>query len=162
MAAAGTTDMTYDKVIEFLELYPEIDGNIRFLKRLIKDINDEYYMPIQGTSYDGLPKGKNNISRTTEDLALNIPEDVTEDLKNYERRIEEYYKLKSEILQELSRLKYRQKTILFDKYVNRLIWEQVAVRNHYSARQCKNIRKEAIEVLIKRFASNQTISKFKI
>ena len=39
-------------------------------------------------------------------------------------------------------------------------WEQVAVRNHYSERQCKNIRDNAVETLLKRFENNPYISKF--
>ena len=154
--------MNYEKVIEYLELYPRIDGNIQFLRKCIKNLNDEYYTPLAGTSYDGLPHGKNNVSQITENLAINIPDGVADEIREYERRIEEYQQLKAEILREISRLQLSQKSIIFDKYMNGLKWEQVAVRNHYTSRHCKNIRREAVECLVKYFGRNQTISNFKM
>lgn len=153
--------MEYEKVVEILELYTQIDKDIRFLRKFIKDMNDEYYTPSTSTNYDGLPKG-NNTSNITEDLAMNVPKGVSAELKESERRIAEYQQLKTEILKEISRLKYKQKTIIFDKYINGLKWEQVAVRNHYTSRQCKNIRREAVNCLAVMFAQNEIISKFKI
>ena len=68
--------------------------------------------------------------------------------------------LKAKILQEVSRLKLKEKSIIFDFYIHNMKWEQVAVRNHYSERQCKNIRDNAVETLLKRFENNPYISKF--
>ncbi len=154
--------MDYEKVIRFLEMYSRIDGNVHFLKKCIKGLHDEYYTQLSGTNYDGLPTGKNNISNVTENLALNIPDGVSEGIKSYEAQISELQKLKAEILREISRLKYVQKSVIFDKYINGLKWEQVAVRNHYTSRHCKNIRREAVKCLAERFEKNETISKFKI
>ena len=98
---------------------------------------------------------------------VNVPDRYDEGYKDgykdgYERRIEEYQQLKAEILREISRLQLSQKSIIFDKYMNGLKWEQVAVRNHYTSRHCKNIRREAVECLVKYFGRNQTISNFKM
>ena len=44
--------MEYEKVVEILELYPQIDKDIRFLRKFIKDMNDEYYTPSTSTNYE--------------------------------------------------------------------------------------------------------------
>ena len=48
-----------------------------------------------------------------------------------------------QMLQEISRLKLKEKRIIFDFYIHNLKWERVAERNAYSERQCKNIRDNA-------------------
>ena len=67
----------------------------------------------------------------------------------------------AQLLQEISRLKLKEKRIIFDFYIHNLKWEQVAVRNSYSERQCKNIRDNALATLSQRFEKNQIISQFK-
>ena len=78
----------------------------------------------------------------------------------YEKKIADLQSLKTQILQEVSRLKFKEKSIVFDFYIYGLKWEQVAVHNHYSERQCKNIRNAAVESLIPRFQKNPCIAKF--
>ena len=82
-------------------------------------------------------------------------------MKDYAERIETLQRLKSQILQEVSRLKLKEKTIIFDYYIYGMKWEQVAERIHYSDRQCKNIRDTAVEKLAERFENNATIRGFK-
>ena len=113
-----------------------------------------------GKRQDGLPKGKNNISRQTENMALNIPDYVSGEIREYEAKVQQLQDLKAQILQEVSRLKLKEKRIIFDFYMHNLKWEQVAVRNSYSERQCKNIRDTALETLSQRFEKNQIISQF--
>ena len=124
-------------------------------------IRDRYYNPIGAIQCDGLPKGKNNISRQTENMALNIPDFVSGEIKDYEAKVQQLQSLKAQLLQEISRLKLKEKRIIFDFYIHNLKWEQVAVRNSYSERQCKNIRDNALATLSQRFEKNQIISQFK-
>lgn len=152
--------MNREHVIRYLEFYRTIDGEIKFYRQVIHDIETEYYMQGTCTLSDGLPKAKNRILNVTEELALNIPEEISNDLKTYNRDIERLQRLKTEILKEISRLNLQQKSIIFSRYVDGLKWEQVATRNHYSARQCKNIRNKAIENLARRFRSNRVISSY--
>lgn len=153
--------LTYDETVELLKLFPDIDANVKYLKARIKDIDDQYYTQELDTRYDEMPKQK-NIADVTQDLAMEVPDPVASEAKRCEKRIEQYYKLKSEMLKEMSKLKFLQKNIIFDKYISGLVWEQVAQRNHYCVRQCKNIRNAAIETLRQRFSDNKVISSFKI
>lgn len=155
-----TQAMDKDKVIEILEYYSQIDGNVKLYRNMIKDIELQYYDPRGAICTDGLPKGKNNISRQTENMVLNIPDCVSKDLKRLEAKVQQLQTLKSQILQEVSRLKLKEKSIIFDFYIHAMKWEQVAERNHYSERQCKNIRNAAVEKLIMKFQSNRTICEF--
>ncbi|MBQ0067609.1 MAG: hypothetical protein KBS60_05470 [Phascolarctobacterium sp.] len=152
--------MDKDRVIELLEYYKDIDGEVTFCRKILKDYEDQYYNPLAAIQSDGLPKGKNNISRPVENMVLKIPEYVSVEMREYEERVQNLQNLKAQILQEISRLKLKEKSIIFDFYIHGMKWEQVAVRNHYSERQCKNIRDNAIEALVARFQNNKHISNF--
>ena len=154
--------MTTDKVIAILKYYPEIEGNIKFYREWIHEYEKEYYMPCTSQDNDGQPKGKNHISRTTENIALNIPGFVKHMIDDYEEKIEAAGKFRAEIIKEISRLKRTQKEIIFDRYINGIKWEQVALRNNYSVRQCDNIRRDALVALGGYFEANDTIRQFDI
>lgn len=152
--------MKRNKVIELLEYYKDIDGDVSIYKRIINDLTDQYYNPVGAIQCDGLPKGKNNISRQTESMALNIPDYVSGEIKDYEERVKQLQNLKAQMLQEISRLRLKEKRIIFDFYIHNLKWERVAERNAYSERQCKNIRDNALDVLSVRFENNKIIAQF--
>ena len=151
--------MEKSKVIELLEYYKDIDGEVSIYRKIITDLTDQYYNPIGAIQCDGLPKGKNNISRQTENMALNIPDYVSGEIRD-EEKVQQLQNLKAQMLQEISRLKLKEKRIIFDFYIHNLKWERVAERNAYSERQCKNIRDNALETLSQRFGKNQIISQF--
>lgn len=152
--------MEKGRVIELLEYYKDIDGEVSIYRKIISDLTDQCYNPIGAIQYDGLPKGKNNISRQTENMALNIPDYVSGEIREYEEKVQQLQNLKAQMLQEISRLKLKEKRIIFDFYIHNLKWERVAERNAYSERQCKNIRDNALETLSQRFGKNQIISQF--
>lgn len=153
--------MDKGKVIEILEFYKEIDGEISLYRRILHDYESQYYNTIGAMVNDGQPKGKNHISRPVENAALNILDYVRKDMENYEEKVRFLQMAKSQILQEISRLKLKEKTIIFDYYIYGLKWEQVAERNHYSDRQCKNIRDAAVEKLAEKFQNNRFLRDFK-
>lgn len=153
--------MDKEKVIEILDYYKEIDGEIAFYRRTLTDYENQYYNTMGAIASDGMPHGKNHISRIVENAALNIPDYVREIMKDYAERVETLQRLKSQILQEVSRLKLKEKTIIFNYYIYGMKWEQVAERIHYSDRQCKNIRDAAVEKLAERFENNAVIKGFK-
>ncbi len=155
--------MAIDKkdVVEILMFYRNIDGEIRLNRDIVKDLEESYYDTIGGQSLDGMPKGKNHISNMVEAVALNVPDGIGEAISGYEAKIAELQALKVEILKEISRLEYRLKSIVTDYYLNGLKWEQVSARNHYSERQCKNIRDAAVKSLVETFGENKIIAGFK-
>ena len=101
--------MERSKVIELLEYYKDIDGEVSIYRKIINDLTDQYYNPIGTIQCDGLPKGKNNISRQTENMALNIPDFVSGEIKDYEAKVQQLQSLKAQLLQEISRLKLKEK-----------------------------------------------------
>ena len=110
--------MEKDRVIELLEYYKDIDGEVNIYRKIISDLTDQYYNPIGAIQCDGLPKGKNNISRQTENMALNIPDYVSGEIREYEAKAQQLQALKAQILQEVSRLKLKEKRIIFDFYIH--------------------------------------------
>lgn len=159
-SAKGDLGMDKSKVIEILEFYKEIDGEISAHRRILHDYESQYYNTIGGMENDGQPKGQYHISHTVENAAMNIPDYAREDMKYYEEKVQKLQRIKSQILQEISRLKLKEKTIIFDYYIYGMKWEQVAEHNHYSDRQCKNIRDTAVEKLTERFQNNDFIREF--
>lgn len=152
--------MDKEKVIEILDFYKEIDGEIAFYRYALQEYENQYYNTMGAIKSDGQPHGKYHISKIVENAALNIPDEVRDVMKNYTTNIEKLQALKSQILQEISRLKLKEKTIIFDFYIYGMKWEQIAERIHYSDRQCKNIRDAAVEKLAERFAENACINGF--
>ena len=88
--------MERSKVIELLEYYKDIDGEVSIYRKIINDLTDQYYNPIGAIQCDGLPKGKNNISRQTENMALNIPDFVSGEIKDYEAKVQQLQSLKAQ------------------------------------------------------------------
>lgn len=152
--------MDKEKVIEILDYYKEIDGEIALFRRTLNDYENQYYNTMGAIVSDGQPHGKNHVSNIVEERAMIIPDYVRKDIDRYKTRIDTLQKLKSQILQEVSRLKLKEKTVIFDFYIYGMKWEQVAERIHYSDRQCKNIRDVAVEKLAVRFENNASIKGF--
>lgn len=158
MAAEG---MNRRKVLKLLELFPEIDGEIRARRSIISDL-EQYYNPIQGIGHSDTTKGKYANSNQTERIAMNIPDYVRTDIQEYTKEIEKLQKVKVEILKEVARLTMKQKNVIFGYYFHKMKWEQVAEGTHYSERQCKNIRDAAVERLLKGFENNRILSEYEI
>lgn len=148
------------KTIKILEFYKEIDGEIATYCNILHDYESVLYNTIGQAENDGQPKGQYHISRPVENAAMSIPECMRKDMKYYEEKVQQLQKIKSQILQEISRLRLKEKTIIFDYYIHGMKWEQVAEHNHYSDRQCKNIRDTAVEKLAERFQNNDFIKEF--
>ena len=158
MAAEG---MNRRKVLKLLELFPEIDGEIRARRSIISDL-EQYYNPIQGIGYSDTTKGKYANSNQTERIAMNIPDYERTEIQEYTKEIEKLQKVKVEILKEVARLTMKQKNVIFGYYFHKMKWEQVAEGTHYSERQCKNIRDAAVERLLKGFENNRILSEYEI
>ena len=113
-------------------------------------------------SLGGAPKGDNHVTSATAVVAINLPDGPGDAIKEYTARIAELQALKTEILKEVSQLEHRRKAIVTDYYLHGLKWGQVSARNHYSERQCKNIRDAAVVNLVEVFGANAIIAGFKI
>ena len=149
------------KVIRLLELFPDIDEEIRAKRSAIADL-DQYYNTVSGIQYDGVQKGKYHTGSQTESRAMNIPAYISEEIKTYQREIEILQKVKIEIIKEVSRLNLKHKKIIFGFYFNCMKWEQVAEQTNYSDRQCKNIRDEALGKLLAGFQRNKVLKEYEI
>lgn len=145
------------KAIKILEFYRTIDKDVQFNKRIIKDLEDRYYPSIGVAKIDGLPKSKGNTSSPVEAIVLNVPETVYNTLKELEAQNKRLCKLKTEILKEINTLRHVSRVIIVAFYIEEQQWAQITGQVHYSERQCKNIRDNALELLAVRFARNKII-----
>lgn len=159
--AKETTQMNKTTVIKYLEYSREIDDEIRIKRNILEDL-EMCYDTSAAVNYDGMPKGQNHISNPTEKAAMNIPDYVRKEIREYREEINQLQKLKCEIVKEVLRLSLKQKQVIMMFYFQNLKWMQIAEVLHYSERQCKNIRNEAIERLLVIFQNNKTICNFKI
>jgi hypothetical protein len=147
------------KVIRILKSFPEIDEEIRTIKNAIADL-EQCYNPISAIQYDNMPKRSYHAKSQTEKMAINIPNYISKEINIYKQKIETLQKVKVEIIREVSRLNLKHKKIIFGFYFQGMKWEEVAECTNYSDRQCKNIRDEALEKLLKGFQKNEVLSQF--
>lgn len=159
--AEVTEAMDKAKVIRLLEFFPDIDEEIRAKRSAIEDL-DQYYNPVSGIQYDGMPKGNYYAVSQTERIAMNMPGYISKEIKVQQREIETLQKVKVEIIKEVSRLNLKHKKIIFGFYFHGMKWEQVAERTNYSDRQCKNIRDEALEKLLAGFKKNRVLAEYNL
>lgn len=152
--------MEKEKVIETLKFYPYIEKEVELNKRIIGDLEDQYYSSMGAINMDGMPKGQGGVSNPTERTVLNVPDVVRESIGEIEESNLQLHRLKVEILKELNTLPYEYKSIIFDFYVTGLHWVRISERINYSPRQCKNIRNSALEKLSAKFGKNRVISNF--
>ena len=110
---------------------------------------------------DGMPKGKGGVSSPVERAVMNIPGSVSRTIRDMEKENEKLEKIKTEILQELNRLNFHQKAVIFGFYIEGLQWERISAQTNYSPRQCRNIRDGAIEQLMKKFSRNKVIANYR-
>lgn len=153
--------MDKEKAIKILEFYRTIDKDFQFNMRIINDLEDRYYPGIKATVIDGLPRSGSNTSSAVETAVLNIPETVFNTLKELEEQNRKLCKLKTEILKELNTLNHVSRVIIMAFYIEGQQWAQITGQVHYSERQCKNIRDNALEKLRVRFYKNKVISAYK-
>ena len=151
--------MEREQVKKILLFSRDIDGEIMLNNRVVRDYEDRYYS-LGGGTMDGMPKSKYKTSSPTETIALNIPESASAAMRELQEQNERLEKLKSEIIQELNKLPYTQKSILYDYYIKRLQWVQITTRIHYSGTQCKKIRNRGLDNLAKHFSENGLIKNF--
>lgn len=149
--------MEKEKAIKILEFYRTIDKDFQFNQRIIKDLEDRYYPSIGVAKIDGLPKSKGSTSSPVEAIVLNVPDTVFNTMKELEARNKKLCKLKTEILKEINTLKHVSRVVIIGFYIEGQQWAQITGQVHYSERQCKNIRDNALELLAIRFARNKVI-----
>lgn len=145
--------MEKEKIISILEYYRNIDTEIKFACRQIKDIEDMYYNPLCAGE-----KGRG--SRRTDNTALDVPEEIKRELEELEQKKNDLCALKLAITKEINRLNTHKKIIIYEKYVLCYKWTQISRHVNYSERQCKNIRTKALDILGVNFAQNDMIKNF--
>ena len=150
--------MNKKEVIHIIEYCKDIPDEIKLNNKIVKNLEDQYYT-LPGIVVDGQPKGKGGISNPVEVAVLNIPSGVSELIRKYEKRTKLLERLYKEIMEEIGKLSYRERKIIYGFYIEDLRWEKIA-QGFYSIRQCKNIRDIAIEKLAKQFKSNTIIQKY--
>jgi hypothetical protein len=148
--------MERERVKEILTFYRDIDRTIAFNTRVIKDLEEQCYC-LSGGGPDGMPKSKYRISRPTESLALNVPVFVQEEIRDLQAENKRLTILKTEIFQEINKLPFFQKIIVYDFYVRGFKWVRISEQIRYSPSQCKNIRNRGLDNLARYFTNNQLI-----
>ena len=152
--------MEREQVKKILVFCRNIDGEMTYNKKQLKEYEDTYYSMSGGGNLDGMPRSKYKTSSPTESAAFNIPDSASAEMRDLRGTIERLAALKAAILHELNKLTLPQKSILHDFYIKDLQWVQISVRVHYSGTQCKKIRNRALDNLAKHFDKNELIKNF--
>lgn len=159
--AKAMTQMDKTTVIKYLEYNREIDEEIRIKRNILEDL-ETCYDTSSAVTYDSMPKRKYHFSNPTEKTAMNIPDYVRMEMREYKAEIEQLQKLKSEIMKEVLRLSLKEKQVIIMFYFQNLKWAKISKDLNYSERQCKYIRSAAVEKLLEMFQDNKTICEFNI
>lgn len=152
--------MKREKVILILRFYRDIDKAIKLNERVIKNLEDQYYMTLGAVNMDGMPHGSGGAASPVERAVLNVPRSVTNTIDGLNRENSRLAAIKAEILSELNRLTYHERAVLLGFYIEGVQWEQISARVNYSPRQCRNIRNDALNRLEKLFSQNKAVSRF--
>lgn len=132
----------YAKVENLLKNYNMIKINIENTKDEIEYVSQD--ITLQGISYDTIKVDTNENSSSTEDTALSIMDKV-EKLKNKIKKLELLLEI---IHRSLNELEERERVVLVEKYINAKDWWQVSGKVFIGERQCRNIRRDAINKMI--------------
>ena len=151
--------MEREKAKEILLFFRDIDNKVALNARVKSELEEKYYS-VGGGHLDSMPKNSRKISRPTEMQALNVPNSVTETLRELSVSNDRLSRLKKEILNEFNKLPYLQQIIIYDFYIVGHQWVQISKHVHYSIAQCKNIRNRGLDRLADYFSSNKTIFKY--
>lgn len=146
-----------NEIVKVLAYFRDIPKQMKINNGIIQDLEDQHYNALKGVQLDGMPKGRGGTSNPTEQTALNIPAGVAETIESLKRENIKLEKVQSAITEELLKLEWRERKIVYEFYVYEYNWEKVA-RNFYSVRQCKNIRTTALRKLATQFEENTTIN----
>lgn len=125
--------MDREGVIKVLKYYNKIDKEVQFNSRIINDLKDVY--------------NKEDIN-----------DQVLKTINGLQNKNELLFKLKMEIIKELSILEVTQKTIIFEFYICEGKWATVIEKVNYCERQCRREKNKAIKKLGERFEGNKVIS----
>ena len=101
-------------VVEILQFYKEIDGEITIYRQMLQDYENQYYSTVGAMMNDGQPKGKNQISRQVENAVINIPDYVRSEMKTYAEKVSALQMVINQILKEVSGLRLKEKRIIYD------------------------------------------------
>lgn len=140
--------------IKILVFCRDIPQQIKMNNKIIRDIEEKYYT-LDEVQNDGQPKG-NSVSSPTESKAINIPEEIYEAILKLKKDNQQLSRLYTEINEEISRLEYKERKVIYEFYICEYKWDKIA-RGFYSVRQCKNIRVAALKKLGKNFNENSII-----
>lgn len=92
------------------------------------------------------------------DGAFSCPESVQEEIKRLRREIEGINRICAEIDREIDRLPLYQKNVIEQFYFQARKWKKISQEQHYSVRQCHNLRKAALDCLTEYFTENISIT----
>lgn len=145
------------EIVKVLAYFRDIPKQMKINNGIIQDLEDQHYNALKGVQLDGMPKGRGGTSNPTKQTAINIPAGVAETIESLKRENIKLEKVQSAITEELLKLEWRERKIVYEFYVYEYNWEKVA-RNFYSVRQCKNIRTIALRKLETQFKENTTIN----
>lgn len=152
--------MESEKVVDILKFYGTVGKEIADLQAELNTLEDETYNNLNGISYDGMPKTTGKTADPTFHTVSHINPIIREEIAAAEKKLNKLSIIKREIETEISGLPYMERTVILMFYKNRIKWERIAERLHYSVRQCKNFRTLAVNKLSQRFETNKIIANF--
>ncbi|GHV18310.1 hypothetical protein FACS189425_06720 [Clostridia bacterium] len=146
--------------IKTLVFFREIEREIKFCHKVIDKANAEHYTPGVTISYNALRVSGGEASSSTERIALDAPETVSETISRMEAKIANLAQAKREIWNALETLPPLQKRVIYRHYIDLAHWRTISIEEKYSERTCKRICKRGLDKLSPIFESCPAVSLF--
>ena len=103
--AKETAQMNKNTVIKYLKYSRGIDDEIKIKRNIVEDL-EMCYDTSAAINYDGMPKGQNHISNPTEKAAMNIPNYVRKEIREYKEDIDYIFYSTPQIFEEIMALRH--------------------------------------------------------
>jgi len=143
-----------------LILYPDIPQEIQRLNKDLNDINsykDETRDMLQAQHLSDMPKG-GDISNPTLTATIQLIDRYGEHTLHIIDQINEYMDVKEEVDSAWMVLERDEKRVLELRYFDRMRWDWIPAKMHYSRRECFRVHNDAIKKIKQNTKTNMALN----
>ena len=153
--------MTAEKTIKILKFWRTIPSEIRLRQNRIYELEDRYNT-LGTVDMDGMPRS-GVIGDQTSNAVIRLDthhESALSEIKELEYEISRLQDLEQYIFRALKHLPYHPKMVVYRMYVDGWSLVKIAYNLHYSERQCRRFKSEALDLLSLQFERCPLMSGF--
>ena len=125
-----------------LEKYSELKEELRCITLTIEELKTQLYK-IKNNEITDLPRCSN--TKSNDERITNLICKIEKKINTYYTKYDECYSELDKILNIVENLVGIEKTIITEKYINNLTWDEISNITHYSRMQLYRLHKKILE-----------------